>query len=184
VPFRAIASTAFHSAAIPWGEILVLFAIEIASRRVEILGVAVNPGGAWMEQIARNLVDAVDGFLLGKRYVLADRDPLYTDGFREILKKRGVKVPRLPAKSLNLNAFAERFVLSLRTECLNRSVPLGEAHLRRAIAEFVQHYHHERNHQGLDNALIVPGEVTASTGKVVRRDRLGGLLGFYYREAA
>jgi putative transposase len=119
----------------------VLFAIDIASRRVEILGMAVNPGGAWMEQIARNLVDAVDGLLLGKRYVLADRDPLYTEGFREFLKKRGVKVLRLPAKSPNPNAFAERFVLSIRTECLNRIVPLGEAHLRRAITEFVQHYH-------------------------------------------
>jgi putative transposase len=162
----------------------VLFAIDVASRRVEILGMAVNPGGAWMEQIARNLVDVVDGFLLGKRYVLTDRDPLYTDGFREILKQSGVKVLRLPVKSPNLNAFAERFVLSIKTECPNRMVPLGEAHLRPAIAEFVQHYHLERNHQGIDNALIVPGEITDSTGKVVRRDRLGGLLGFYYREAA
>ena len=162
----------------------VLFAIDIASRKVEILGAAVNPGGAWMEQIARNLVDVVDGFLLGKRYVLTDRDPLYTGGFREILKQGGVKALRLPTKSPNLNAFVERFVLSVRTECLNRIVPLGESHLRRALAEFVQHYHHERNHQGLENALIVPGEVMESTGKVIRRDRLGGVLGFYYREAA
>ena len=162
----------------------VLFAIDIASRRVSILGAAVDPGGAWMEQIARNLVDVVDGFLLGKRYVLTDRDPLYTGGFREILKQGGVKVLRLPAKSPNLNAFAERFVLSVRTECPNRIVPLGESHLRRAIAEFVQHYHQERNHQGLENALIAPGEVMGSTGKVVRRDRLGGVLGFYYHEAA
>jgi hypothetical protein len=113
-----------------------------------------------------------------------DRDPLYTKGFREILKQGGVKVLRLPAKSPNLTAFAERFVLSVRTECLKRIVPLGETHLRRAIAEFVQHYHHERNHQGLENALIVPGEVMDSTGKVVRRDRLGGVLGFYYHKAA
>ena len=162
----------------------VLFAIDIASRKVEILGAAVNPGGAWMEQIARNLVDVVDGFLLGKRYVLTDRDPLYTGAFREILKQGGVKVLRLPAKSPNLNAFAERFVLSVRTECLNRIVPLGETHLRRTIAEFIQHYHHERNHQGIDNALIAASGDMTGTGKVVRRDRLGGLLGFYYREAA
>jgi putative transposase len=88
------------------------------------------------------------------------------------------------ASPTHLNAFAERFVLSVRSECLSRMVPLGEAHFRRAIAEFVQHYHHQRNHQGLDNALIVPGEVMDSIGKAVRRDRLGGLLGFYYREAA
>ncbi len=121
---------------------------------------------------------------MGKRYVLTDRDPLYTEGFREIVRQGGVTVLRLPAKSPNLNAFAERFVLSIKAECLNRMVPFGEAHLRRAVTEFVKHYHHERNHQGLDNALIVPSEVTESTGKVVRRDRLGGLLGFYYREAA
>ena len=162
----------------------VLFAIDIASRKVEILGAAVNPGGAWMQQIARNLVDVVDGFLLGKRYVLTDRDPLYTDGFREILRQGGVKVLRLPAKSPNLNAFAERFVLSVKTECLNRMVPLGEAHLRRAVTEFVQHYHQERNHQGIDNALIEGNGDVNGTGKVVRRDRLGGLLGFYHREAA
>jgi putative transposase len=161
----------------------VLFAIDIASRKVELLGVAVNPGGAWMEQIARNLVDAVDGFLLGKRYVLADRDPLYTEGFREILRQGGVKVLRLPAESPNLNVFAERFVLSIRTECLNRIVPLGEVHLRRAISEFVQHYHQERNHQGLENELIVASDAMDGTGKVVRRDRLGGLLSFYCREA-
>jgi putative transposase len=93
-------------------------------------------------------------------------------------------VLRLPAKSPNLKAFAERFVLSIRTECLNRIVPLGEAHLRRAITEFVQHYHQERNHQGIDNALIAGNADVNGTGKVVRRDRLGGLLGFYHREAA
>jgi putative transposase len=112
------------------------------------------------------------------------RDPLYTEGFREILKNCGVKVMRLPAKNPNLNAFAERFVLSVRTECLNWIVPLGEAHLRRAITEFVQHYHCERNHQGIDNALIVASEVVNGTGRVVRRERLGGLLGFYQRAAA
>ena len=75
-------------------------------------------------------------------------------------------------------------MLSIRTECLNRIVPLGEAHLRRAITEFVQHYHQERNHQGIDNALSVASADMNGTGKVVRRDRLGGLLGFYHREAA
>ena len=125
-----------------------------------------------------------DGFLLGKRCVLTDRDPLYTEGFREILRRGGVNVLKLPAESPNLNAFAERFVLSIRSECLDRIVPLGEAHLRRALCEYVRHYHEERNHQGLDNALIVPGKAMDGTGTVVRRDRLGGLLSFYYRDAA
>jgi putative transposase len=94
----------------------VLFAIDVASRRVEIVGIAANPGGHWMEQMARDLVDGVDGFLVGKRYVLVDRDPLYTECFRGILGQGGVKAVRLPARSPNLNAFAERFVLSIKTE--------------------------------------------------------------------
>ena len=161
-----------------------LFAIDVASRKVAILGIAANPGGSWMEQMARNLVDAVDGFLVGKRYVVIDRDPLYTEGFRRILGRGGVRAVRLPARSPNLNAFAERFVLSIKTECLDRLVPLGEAHLRRAILEYTEHYHEERNHQGLDNELIVPANAAGGVGKVDRRERLGGLLSFYYRKAA
>ena len=86
--------------------------------------------------------------MLGKRYVLIDRDPLYTETFRRILGQGGVKTVRLPAHSPNLNAFAERFVLSIKSECLDRMVPLGETHLRRGGAEYMLHYHHERNHQG------------------------------------
>jgi transposase InsO family protein len=163
----------------------VLFAIDIASRNVEILGIAVNPGGPWMEQMARNLVDALDGFLLGKRYLLLDRDPLYTQAFRQILDRAGIKTVRLPAHSPNLNAFAERFVLSIKSECLDRIVPLGEAHLRRAVCEYVAHYNLERNHQGLANALIDGNlEDAVETGAVARRERLGGLLNFYHRKAA
>jgi Integrase core domain len=100
-------------------------------------------------QMARNLVDAVDGFLVGKRYVLIDREPLYTDASRRILGQGGVKAVRLPARSPNVNTFGERFVLSIKSECLERMVPLGETHLRRAVAEYMLHYHLERNHQGL-----------------------------------
>jgi transposase InsO family protein len=171
---------------VTWLELVryhVLFAIDIASRKVEILGVAVNPGCPWMEQMARNLVDALDGFLLGKRYLLLDRDPLYTQAFRQILDQAGIKTVRLPAHSPNLNAFAERFVLSIKSECLDRIVPLGEAHLRRAISEYVAHYHHERNHQGIENRLIAANGAESGAGEVARRERLGGLLNFYYRKA-
>jgi transposase InsO family protein len=95
-----------------------------------------------------------------------------------------VKAVRLPARSPNLNAFAERFVLSIKTECLDHLVPLGEAHLRHAILEYTKHYHGERNHQGLDNELSMPAEAANGVGKVDRRERLGGLLSFYYRKAA
>ena len=163
----------------------VFFVIDLASRRVEIAGISRSPDGMWMEQVARNLLDARDGFLLGKRHLILDRDPLYTREFRAAMKRGGVEVLRLPPRSPNLNAYAERFVLSIRTECLDRIVPLGEAHLRRSVSEFVQHYRFERNHQGLGNALIDAAPRPANTnGRLERRERLGGVLNFYHRMAA
>ncbi len=163
----------------------VLFLIDIASRTVEIAGIGRDPDGQWMMQMARNLVDVEDGFLRGKRYLILDRDPLYTAAFRRMMKAAAVKVVRLPARSPNLNAYAERFVLSIKSECLERMVLLGEQHLRWAISEYVRHYHSERNHQGLDNTLIDGiSQDKDGLGPVARRDRLGGLLSFYYREAA
>jgi transposase InsO family protein len=162
----------------------VLFLIDVASRRVEIAGLTRSPDGLWMDQVARNLLDVEDGFLLRKKYLLLDRDPLYTMEFRAALERRGVRVVRLPARSPNLNAFAERFVLSIRSECLDRIVPLGERHLRRTVSEHVAHYHGERNHQGLENRLIESVPAANTNGGVVRRQRLGGLLSFYHRAAA
>jgi len=162
----------------------VFFVIDLASRRVEIAGISRCADGSWMEQMARNLIDAGGGFLLGKRYLILDRDPLYTREFRAAMKRGGVEVLRVPPSSPNLNAYAERFVLSIRTECLDWIVPLGEAHLRRSVHEFVQHYRFERNHQGLENALIEGAPSPANTnGRIERRERLGELLNFYHRAA-
>ena len=163
----------------------VFFLIDIATRKVEIAGIKADPSGAWMQQIARNLLDVEDGFLLGKRFLVLDRDPLYTAEFRTTLKHAGVKVIRLPPRSPDLNAFAERFVLTIKSECLNRVVPLGERHLRHVISEFVEHYHRERNHQGLENLLIdVAPQPANMNGRVLRRERLGGMLNYYHRKAA
>ena len=134
----------------------VLFVIDIATRCVCIDGITSDPNGEWMKQVARNLTDMWDGFLLGKRYLIHDRDPLFIEAVRGLLRDSGVKPLRLPANSPNLNAYAERFVLSTRRECLDRFVPLNERHLRTAITEYVVHYHTERNHQGLGNELITP----------------------------
>jgi putative transposase len=168
---------------------VVLFVMDLESRRVHIAGLVRHPHDAWIQQIARNLTDNVDGFLRGKRYLIHDRDPLFTRAFREVLRAAGVKCLKLPAHSPNLNAFAERFVLSIKSECLGKLVPLGERHLRLAISEFVEHYHLERNHQGLDNRLIttvvVPTNDNADPdAPVERRERLGGLLNYYCRAAA
>jgi putative transposase len=162
----------------------VLFVIDLETRRVQIVGVVHNPGGLWMAQAARNLVDIFDGFLKDHRYFIVDRDPLFTKKFRGILKDHGVKTVRLPARSPNLNAYAERFVLTIKTECLNHIVPLGERHLRRAVRQFAEHYHLERNHQGLDNALIMrTAEPANQNAPIVCRERLGGFLKHYSRGA-
>jgi transposase InsO family protein len=107
-----------------------------------------------MKQIARNLTDSDVGFLNESRHLIHDRDPLFTTSFREILKSAGVETVKLPARSPNLNAYAKRFVRSIKSECLSQIIPLGEEHLRHAVKEYTEHYHLERNHQGLDNRLI------------------------------
>jgi transposase InsO family protein len=168
---------------------VVWFVIDLESRRVHIAGLVRHPHDAWIQQIARNLTDRVDGFLRGKRYVVHDRDPLFTEAFRAVLRAAGVECLKLPPRSPNLNAFSERFVLSLKSECLDKLVPLGERHLRFAISEFVEHYHLERNHQGLDNRLITAiaapvNDNADPAAPVARCERLGGLLSYYYRVAA
>ncbi len=133
---------------------MVLFFIELSTRRVEIAGIASVANGLWMTQLARNVTDLFDGILEGKRYLIHDRDPLYTAEFLTMLQGVGVKsvVPR----SSNLNAHAERFVRSIKESCLDRMILFGEASLKMAIKNFMAHYHSERNHQGLANRIILP----------------------------
>jgi putative transposase len=132
----------------------VLFAIRLATRRVDILGISPAPHDEWMRNFARGALDVVDGALRDVRYLICDRDPLFTAGFRDVLDRAGTKLVRLPARSPNLNAHAERFVGSARRECLDRVITLGERHLRRLLYEYVAHDHEERNHQALGNRLI------------------------------
>ena len=161
------------------------FVIALKTRRVHIAGIHPQPDGRWMEQMARNLTDPADGFLRTARQLIHDRDPLYTRVFGEILTSGDVGPIRLPPKSPNLNAYAERFVRSIKEECLHRVVPLGEGHLRLIVHEYVEHYQRERNHQGLDNQFLQrPPPAVRSDADVQRCERLGGLLSFYYREAA
>lgn len=138
-----------------------------------------------MTQIARNLTDPIDGILAGKRYLIHDRDPLFTDEFLATLAGVGVQSVKLPPRAPNLNAYAERFVRSIKESCLDQLVLFGERSVKTAIREFVEHYHEERNHQGLENKLIAPAAgVGENAGAVQRRERLGGLLNYYYRRAA
>ena len=139
----------------------VLFAIELRSRRVDFAGMTPGPDDAWIRQIGRNFTDPVDGFLREKRFCLIDRDAKFTAAFRRILAGAGIEPVRLPPRSPNLNAWIERFMRSIKSECLDRMIFFGEDSLRRAVREYLVHYHAERNHQGL-----------------------GGMLRYYHREAA
>ncbi len=164
---------------------MVFFVIELSTRRVEIAGIAPDPNGSWMNQVARNLTDCLDGFLVGKRYLIHDRDPLYTSQFTMTLAAAGVRCVKLPPKSPNLNAYAERYVRSIKSECLDRMIFFGEKHLRHVVTEYVAHYHVERNHQGIDNRLIErSGDHSEEVGPIQLRTRLGGMLKYYYRTAA
>jgi transposase InsO family protein len=164
---------------------LVFFVVDLGTRRIEIAGVAVDPDAAWVTQMSRNLTDPMDGFLRGKRFLIHDRDPVYTRSFDAALEAAGIESVRLPPRGPNLNAYAERFVRSIRSECLDRLILVGEPSLRRALQAFADHYHRERNHQGLENRLIDPGDLPrGAIGPVRCREKLGGLLRYYHREAA
>ena len=163
----------------------VLVLIALATRRVEVAGITAEPDGHWVTQLMRNATDAEDGFLRNMRFLIHDRDPLFRPAVHDTLPAAGVTPVRLPARSPNLNAYAERFVRTIKESCLERMILFGEGSLRRGVREFVAHYHHERNHQGLGNRLIHPLPTSPPLHGPVRcRQRLGGMLNYYYRTAA
>ena len=142
------------------------------------------PDAVWILQIGPDLTDAFSGFLLGKRFLIMDRDSSFHAAFRGLLESAGVRPVRTPARSPNCNAHLERFHGSFKREIADRMIFLGEDHLQRATAEYLEYYHRERNHQGLAGRLIDPGaEIGSSSGKICRRQRLGGMLNYYYRHA-
>jgi len=155
-----------------------VFVIELASRRVQILGSTPHPDDAFMRQVARTLTIA-DEDRCGA--LICDRDAKWSEPVRNRLRDTGIRLMRTPYRTPNANAYAERFVRSIKQECLDRMIPLGERHFRRAVVEFMTHYHEERNHQGLGNELIEGPAVVQRVGRVRRQQRLGGLLNYYYR---
>ena len=162
-----------------------LLVMDLATRRVELAGITMGPGTEWMKQVARNLTDAMDGFLVGKRYLLMDRDASFSVAFREMLKQGGIKPVRIPPKAPNCNPHIERFMLSLKSECLDRMVLFGQESLNRATREYLEHYHRERNHQGLEGKIVDAGpEFGRVAGRIESKERLGGMLRYYYRAAA
>src|SRR5207302_8631667 len=134
----------------------VLFFIHLSSRKVHIAGVTPHPNEAWMVQVARNVTMEEWGFLAPGQYLIHDRDGKYCSTFQQMIEAAGIKRVPLPPRSPNLNAYAERWVRSVKEECLSRLILFGEASLWHALHEYVEHYHRERNHQGKGNVLLVP----------------------------
>jgi putative transposase len=164
----------------------VLFFIHLETRRVSLAGLTRHPTSEWMLQIARNATDESSGFLRGQRYLLHDRVTKLCAAFLDVLQSSGIEPVSLPPRSPNLNAYAERWVRSIRQECLSKLILFGEASLRRALNEYIEHHHFERNHQGKGNVLLFPAPDAPlrSRRRTVRcRERLGGLLEFYSRAA-
>ena len=164
----------------------VLFFIHLESRRISLAGITRHPDEAWMRQMARNATDENWSHITQRRYALHDRDTKFCASFRTTLAAGGIKPIQLPARSPNLNAFAERWVRSVKQECLSKLILFGEASLRRALAEFVEHFHTERNHQGRGNVLLFPSNEARDSRRrrsVSCRERLGGLLKYYCRAA-
>jgi transposase InsO family protein len=161
----------------------VAFLLEVQSRRIQVIGCTPHPNEAFVIQCLRHATDET-GLLSDGRVLLCDRDPKWSSAVEQWLRTAGVRVVRTPPRAPNCNAYAERFVRSVKEECLDRIVPLGEGHLRRTLDEFAVHYHRERNHQGLGNELIDRPTAQRPIGPVRRRRRVGGVLSYYYRSAA
>jgi transposase InsO family protein len=159
----------------------VLFVIDLKTRLAHVAGVTTAPGEEFVAQVARNLTDAIDGFLKSHKALILDRDTKFTAQFKRILEDSGVRVILTPCQAPNCNAYAERFVLSIKTEALERMVFFGEKALRSAVADYLAHYNSERAHQGIGNERLTAG--TMGEGEVLCSERLGGLLNHYYRAA-
>jgi transposase InsO family protein len=187
---EVLVATDFFTAEVwSWGGLVtyyVLFFIHLGSRQVHVAGVTPHPNAAWMVQVARNVTMEEWGFLASGQYLIHDRDGKYCPAFQQLIDAAGVKRVPLPPQSPNLNAYAERWVRSVKDEALSRMILFGEASLQHVLNEYVDHYHQERNHQGKGNVLLFPSSRPAggADGPMQCRERLGGRLKYYHRDAA
>ncbi|MFN7999190.1 MAG: helix-turn-helix domain-containing protein [Bryobacteraceae bacterium] len=162
----------------------VLFFLNLETRRITLAGITRHPTEAWITQMARNAVDDTAGALRQCRYVLHDKDAKFCAAFEDVLASESIQSLKIPPRSPNLNAFAERWVRSVKQECLSKFILFGERSLQRALTEYITHYHSERNHQGKGKVLLFPAPPATKRRRTVHcRARLGGLLRYYSRAA-
>jgi transposase InsO family protein len=164
----------------------ILFFIRLGTREVHVAGVTPHPNQAWMVQVARNVTMEEWGFLSPGQYLIHDRDGKYCPAFQQLIETAGVTRVPLPPRSPNLNAYAERWVRSVKEECLSQFILFGECSLSHVLKEYMAHYHQERPHQGKGNVVLLPSpdQDPARQRPIQRRERLGGLLKYYARDAA
>ena len=165
----------------------VLFFLHLETRCATLAGITRHPTEDWMVQMARRAVDPIDGALLPLRFVLHDRDTKFCASFQDTLRSAGFSTPQLASShSPNLNAFAERWVRSIKSECLSKLILFGEASLPRAVTQFIEHHHLECPHQGKGNQLLFPSPIRSPSRHAAHiqcHERLGGMLKFYQRAA-
>ncbi len=163
----------------------VFFAMEIQTRRVHILGVTARPTGPWTAQQARNLLMDLGEYATRFKFLIRDRDSKFTAVFDEVLAGNGMRIIKTPVRSPRANSFAERYVGTLRRECLDHLLIHGERHLRRILAEYAQHYNEHRPHQSREQRppLHEPGQAIEMTGRITRRQIVHGLINEYRRAA-
>ena len=163
----------------------VLLFMDLSTRKVYLGGITTSPNTNWMMQIAKNVTDVFGGFLLGKRFLIMDRDTKYCEAFRNLLLTSGIEPIRLPPRSPNLNAHMERFVKSIKYECTDRIILIGERSLRRTLDQYLDFYNGERFHQGMNNRLLTQSKPVIDEDTPIEcRQRLGGMLKYYSRRAA
>jgi transposase InsO family protein len=172
---------------VPLKELYVLFMIELATREVHILGVTDHPTGAFVIPVARNLV--VDLVERGRsiKFLIRDRDTKFTAGFDKVFRSEGIRLAKTPVRSPRANAYAERWVRTVRNDCLDRMLILGQSHLERDLREYVNRYNRQRPHRGIDLGVPVADERTAAIHPLLdihRQDVLGGLIHEYIPVAA
>jgi transposase InsO family protein len=172
---------------VSFNQLYVLFVIELSTREVHILGVTNHPTGAYVTQLARNLMSDLEDRTRSIKFLIRDRDTKFTASFDEVFVSEGIRVIKTPVRSPRANAYAERWVRTVRTECLDWVLILGRRHLDGILRQYVRHYNQQRPHRGIDLEVPVASSGTAATPPSLRAHRhevLGGLIHEYYPVAA
>ena len=162
--------------------IYVLFFIELGTRRIHLAGCTANPNVPWVTQQARNLIWELEEEAQEKAYLIRDNDKKDPDAFDTVFASEGIEIVTIPYRAPRANAFAERWVRSVRGECLDRILIVNERHLHRVLKEYIEYYNQARPHQGIGQQIPISGPERSTVGPIHRRNVLGGIIHDYFRQ--